>query len=154
MATIKRPKRRRKTGRAGHYITGSYASVLTGKTCKYRSGWELKFMEFLDRSAVIKTWGYETLKIPYISNKKTGKIRTYYPDFCVEYLDGTIEIVEIKPSKRLKQVAVQKKIAAAKDWCGAHSAAFVIITEIELKGLGLLLSDLLVGIVDHDILCQ
>ena len=111
-------------------------------------------MEFLDRSAVIKTWGYETLKIPYVSNKKTGKIRMYYPDFRVEYLDGTVEIVEIKPSKRLKQVTVIKKIAAAKDWCSAHSAAFVIITEIELKGLGLLLGDLLVGIVDHDISCQ
>lgn len=151
MATIKRRPRRRKNGRKGHYITGTYMSTMTGLTCKYRSGWELKFMEFLDQSTIVKTWGYESLKIPYVSNKKTGKLRTYYPDFRVEYYDGSVQIVEIKPSKRLKQVTVQKKIAAAKDWCSAHSAAFVIISEIELKGLGLLLYDLLVGLVDHNV---
>jgi len=154
MATIKRRKRRRKNGRTSHYITGVYTSTLTGQICKYRSGWELKFMEFLDRSPFVKTWGYEKLVIQYLSNKKSGRMRKYYPDFKVEYLDDTVQVIEVKPSRRAKQATVVKKAMAAQEWCSAHSAVFVMITEIELKVLGLLLIDLLVCIVDHNYLCR
>lgn len=137
---IKKTRRRRKrsTKRRGHYITGVFTSTKTGQACKYRSGWELSYLTYLDNEPTVLTFGYESVKIPYVSNVRTGKLRTYFPDFLVEYVDGHKELVEIKPSKRVHQVAVQKKLKAAGIHCQAHGLTLVVITEHELKGLGLL----------------
>jgi hypothetical protein len=138
MAAKKAPVKRKRRKRKGHYITGTYTSTKTGAACKYRSGWELKFMEYLDGEASVKTWWYEAFTIDYISNKKTGRVRRYIPDFKIEYDDGRIEVVEIKPSKRLTRPTVVKKLEAAGIWCRDHGVALRVITERELKGLGLL----------------
>jgi hypothetical protein len=95
-------------------------------------------MEYLDHDEHVSTWSYESLSIDYVSNKKTGKTRRYIPDFCVEFLDGHTEIIEIKPSRRLKTLVVKKKAEAARAWCGAHGLTYVILTENELKVIGLL----------------
>ena len=137
MATTKK-KAPRKRKRKGHYITGSYTSTRSGQVCKYRSGWELKYMEHLDLNADVVAWSYESFTIEYLSNRKTGRMRKYIPDFKVEYVDGHTEVVEIKPSKRLTRPTVVKKLAAAQVWCGVNGVALKIITEVDLKGLGLL----------------
>lgn len=129
-------KKRRK--RKGHYHTGVHVSTKTGQACKFRSGWEQKYLEWLDANDTVKTYVYEGVKIPYVSNVKTGKIRTYNPDFLVEYMDGTRVLVEIKPSRRVKQVKVQKKLKAAQRWCDEHNIILSVLTEVELKQLGLL----------------
>ncbi len=95
-------------------------------------------MEWLDANPDVVTWSYESVVIPYVSNKKTGKLRNYYPDFHIEFVDGHQELVEIKPSKRVHQTNVQKKLAAAGDHCRAHRLTLVVITELELRLLGLL----------------
>ena len=129
----KRKRRKRK----GHYHTGSHESPKAG-TCEYRSGWELLFMQHLDGDPTVATYQYEGLCIEYLSNKKTGKHRKYYPDFLIEHVDGRKRLVEIKPSKRVDQARVQKKLDAARVWCQAHGVALEVITEVELKGMGLL----------------
>ena len=133
MAAKKRRRRRKK-----RYHTGIYVSLKTGQQCKYRSGWELKYLEWLDSHAEVATYGYESVKIPYVSNVRTGKIRNYFPDFLVEFKDGSKQLVEIKPSKRVKQATVQKKLCAAGLWCRVHGVTLVVLTEIELKVMGLL----------------
>jgi len=95
-------------------------------------------MGWLDSCDDVTTWSYESVIIPYVSNIKSKKMRKYFPDFLVERKDGHIELVEIKPSKRVHQVKVHKKLMAAGDHCRAHGWTMVIITELELKGLGLL----------------
>lgn len=95
-------------------------------------------MAYLDESEEVVSYLYEGLKIPYLSNKRTGKLRTYNPDFVVTYVDGTVVVVEIKPSKRLLNAKVVKKHLAATDYCKAHGMAFIVVTEKELKSLGLL----------------
>lgn len=132
---IKKRKRRRRKKR---YHTGVHVSTKTGQECKYRSGWELSYLKWLDANEAVKHYGYEALKIPYVSNLKTGKLRNYFPDFYVEYVDGTKQVVEIKPKKRVPQATIQKKLKAAEWWCREHGATLVVITEVELKGLGLL----------------
>lgn len=131
-------RRRRKNGRKGHYITGTYTSTRSNADFKYRSGWELAYMKYLDDNEDVFTWSYENVAIPYVSNTRTGKLRKYYPDFQVEWIDGRSELIEIKPSKRVMQTAVQKKLKAAGTYCLAHGLTLVVITEVELKGLGLL----------------
>jgi len=133
MPTIPRKKKKRKS----HYHRGTHISPLAGE-CKYRSGWEQKFCVYLDSLAEVKSWSYEKLVIEYLSNKKTGKIRKYYPDFYVEYVDGTRIVYEIKPRRKLEQATVKKKMEAAERWCLMHGATYKVLTEIQLKDMGLL----------------
>lgn len=130
---LKKRKRRRK----GHYKRGLHESVKGGQ-CKYRSGWELKYIEHLDASPDVKSFMYEGVSIEYVSNVRSGKVRRYIPDFLVEYVDGSKRLVEIKPSKRLVQATIQKKLRAARAWCETHGVTLEVITEFELRALRLL----------------
>lgn len=130
-------KRKRRRRRKGHYFRGVHNSPIAGE-CHYRSGWEQKYMEYLDLDPNVKFWAYEELVIDYVSNKRTGKMRKYYPDFLVEYRDGTQVVVEIKPQRKLEQALIQKKLSAAQEWCMMKQMTFKVITEIELKDMGLL----------------
>jgi hypothetical protein len=131
---IPKKKRRRKK----RYHTGEHTSPKLVGECSYRSGWELKYMQYLDADPSVASYSYESVKIPYVSNSRTGRVRTYYPDILITHVDGTLVLVEIKPSKRLVQTIVKKKLAAAEGWCRTNGATLVIITEKELKGLRLL----------------
>ena len=131
MATKKRRKKRR-------YHTGVHVSPKTGQECHYRSGWELEYMHHLDANPDVVGYRYEDVRIPYVSNKKTGKVRWYWPDFLVQQRDGEQLLVEIKPKRKLDQDRVQKKLKAAALWCQAHQVTLVVLTEKELKLLGLL----------------
>ena len=128
-------RRRKKKG--GHYHTGVHSSPKAGE-CRYRSGWEFSYMIYLDNNKDVLTWSYEKTIIPYVSNVKTGKLRKYYPDFMIEHTDGTRQLVEIKPSRKLHHRTVAKKLVSAGDWCRANGVTLVIVTEVELKTLGLL----------------
>jgi hypothetical protein len=128
----KRTKRRRKGG----YKRGIHASPKAGE-CKYRSGWELAYMLWLDQNVDVLEYSYEKVQIQYVSNKRTGKLRTYFPDFLVKYPDRT-ELVEIKPSKRLQQAKVVKKLTCATFWCQTHGAVLKVMTEKELGSLGII----------------
>ena len=135
MPPKKTKKRKRK--RKGHYHRGTHVSPIAGE-CKYRSGWEQKYMVYLDENPDVASWSYEKLVIEYVSNQKTKKVRKYYPDFQVEYKDGSKVIIEIKPSRKLDQMTVIKKVRAAKEWCTIHGLTYKVLTEIELKDMGLL----------------
>ena len=135
MVIAKKRPRRRVSRRAK---TGEYISTKTGKKCKYRSGWEAKYMEFLDNDPDVVDWEYESITIPYVSNKKTGRIRKYTPDMYVVRSKGRKELIEVKPINKLDKITVIKKAEAAKRWCEAFDVEYKFITEIDLKELGLL----------------
>lgn len=132
--TLTKPKRKRRRRRG--YFKGDYVSLKTGQTCSYRSGWELGFLWHLDMSPDVLTFEYESMKIPYVSNSRTGKTRNYIPDFVVTYVDGNKFVIEIKPSRKLTQVTVLKKLAAAEQWTRAHGMTLAVLTEHELKAMG------------------
>jgi hypothetical protein len=95
-------------------------------------------MLYLDSNSEVKTWSYEKTVIEYTSNQKTKKIRKYYPDFLVEFKDGTKSLIEIKQKRKLEQATVKKKATAARAWCVEHGATYKLLTEIELKNMGLI----------------
>lgn len=128
-------RKRRKSRRAKR---GIYISTKTGQVCKYRSGWEKLYLEHLDSNPLVETFIYEPFAIPYLSNLRTGKMRKYYPDLYVQMIDGSKGIIEIKPSAKIKKIAVVKKTLAAQNWCSKHDMQFSFITEIDLKCLGLM----------------
>jgi hypothetical protein len=131
-------RRKRHPGRKGHYHTGTYLSSKGAGECRYRSGWELTVMQLLDDDKKVASWSYEKVIIPYVSNVRTGKIRRYFPDFFVEYVDGTRRLLEVKPSRRVHQPKVAKKLSAAHEWCRANGCTLDVITEHELRAIGAL----------------
>jgi hypothetical protein len=135
--TISKPRKKRRKKKESHYQTGTHVSPKGGE-CKYRSGWELQYMQYLDANPDIASYEYEKVVVGYISNVSSGRIRKYWPDFLIVYTDGRRVLVEIKPKKRLANRIVQKKHAAAEQWCQEHEATLEIVTEDELKVLGLL----------------
>ena len=115
---------------------------------KYRSGWELTFMNFCDNNANVIYWASEAITIPYRS-PLDGKIHQYIPDFFVMYQNKygqkIAEIVEIKPKK---QSLIESRAASAKDravvavnhakwqaataYCKQQGYTFRVITEDDL----------------------
>lgn len=120
----------------------------------YRSGWELKFMRYLDAHPDILEWKSEEHIIPYRS-PLDGKVHRYFPDFWLKKRtrDGKVEInlVEIKPFyQTIPPVRGKKKekqfISEVRDWgvnsakwkaaiefCAQRNWKFIILTEKRSK---------------------
>ena len=116
-------------------------------TPRYRSGWELTFMKFLDSNDHILQWASEPLAIPY-RHPLTGKMTNYIPDFLITYRtkNNTMkaELIEIKPKK---QSVIESKMSsrdraivainyskwdAATKWARRNGLTFRVITENDL----------------------
>ena len=115
---------------------------------KYRSGWELTFMQFCDKNDSVLQWASESISIPYRS-PLDGKMHTYIPDFLVVYQNKygkqIAEMVEIKPKK---QSLIESKVANARDrlvvavnhakwaaamaWCKQAGLTFRVVTEDDI----------------------
>jgi len=114
---------------------------------RYRSGWELTFMNFCDNNDSILHWASESMVIKY-RHPFTGKITNYIPDFFVMYKNRTgqvvAEVVEIKPKKQSiveSKASAQNKMtvainhakwAAANAYCKSQGFTFRVITEDDL----------------------
>lgn len=134
---------------AQDFFTPKNPEKYVGKhTPRYRSSWELVFMQFCDNNANIIQWASEAIKIPY-RNPLTGKQSIYVPDFLVVYENKfgkkIAEIVEIKPKKQslieskkasAKDRAIvavnHAKWAAAKAYCQRLGLTFRVITEDDI----------------------
>lgn len=102
---------------------------------KYRSGWELTVAKHLDEDPLVESYEYESIKIPYISNKRRGTVKNYIPDFIVTYTDGRKLIIEVKRKTALNQLLVRKKADAARLWACDNSAEYVFWTDPIIKAL-------------------
>lgn len=114
-----------------------------------RSLWERRMCKYLDENNKITKWGFEILKIPYIS-PTDNKIHNYIPDFVIETVNSNkkeITIIEIKPMKQTINPSSRKrknlkecmtysinkaKWESAISYCEKNNWTFKIITEKEL----------------------
>lgn len=68
----------------------------------FRSSWEVRLFQWLDRTPAVMQWASEEFSIPYLSPADNA-VHQYFPDALVIYKDkfGNLkkEIVEIKPYK-------------------------------------------------------
>lgn len=119
----------------------------------YRSSWECRVMDWLDRTDDIVSWASEELIIPYLSPVDNRKHR-YFPDFLVKVKtkDGSFKtiLIEVKPKKQTQPPAQQKRITkqyinevttwgvnqakwkAAEEYCLDRGWEFKIMTEEHL----------------------
>jgi len=133
--------------RQGFYeVKNSQKYVGNGKP-KFRSGWEMTFMMFLDSNDNVISWASEPVRIPY-RNPLTGKMTMYVPDFIVTYRGPKetvrAELIEIKTKKqslvesKMKDrdkaiVAVNyAKWHAATLWAKQNGLTFRVITEEQI----------------------
>lgn len=120
-----------------------------------RSSYEIKYMNYLDKTDSVIEWASEPMPIMYFNPIKNKACR-YYPDFLIQYKDnnGNLikEMIEIKPykqtippvlsSKKRKSTiliestnwAINKaKWEAAIKYCAQRGIKFRILTERELN---------------------
>lgn len=128
----------------GLYVVKNQQKYIGNKVPKYRSGWELRVMMFLDENSHVTHWASEAISIPY-RNPLTGKQSMYIPDFFVVYENKfhavKAEIIEVKPKSQtsLKEaktkhdqahaIVNQAKFAAATAYCKHHGYVFRVISE-------------------------
>ena len=131
----------------GAYVVKNKAKYVGKGTPRYRSGWELAFMRFLDNNDNILQWASESISIPY-RNPLTGKQSIYVPDFLITYRNRNnqmvAEVIEIKPKK---QSVIESKMKAneratvavnyakwdsATKWCKKQGLLFRVITEDDM----------------------
>ena len=86
---------------------GDYKNII------YRSSWECRIMNWLDKNPDIISWASEELSIPNIS-PKDGRWHRYFPDFLVKVKsrDGKIKtmMIEVKPKKQTMEPEKKKRI--------------------------------------------
>jgi hypothetical protein len=137
--------------RQGAYVVKNPDKYVGRGTPRYRSGWELTFMMFLDSNDNVLQWASESISIPY-RNPLTGKQSMYVPDFLVTYRgrnNTTVaELIEIKPKKQSlieskmndrdrAIVAVNySKWDAATKWARKNGLTFRVINEDQIYHQG------------------
>lgn len=128
-------RKRRKSRKAKR---GTHLSTKCDQVIRYRSSWELAYALYLDQENAVLSYAYEPYYIEYVSNVRTGRTRRYWPDFEVTMSDGAKLLVEIKPAKKAIQVKNLKKAYYAKQFAESNNMRYVVVTENELKALGLI----------------
>jgi hypothetical protein len=126
---------------------GDYNNII------YRSSWEAKVMNWLDKNPSIISWASEELIVPYLS-PVDGRWHRYFPDFIVKMKtrDGKLKtmMIEVKPKKQsqppeprkritkqyIQEVATwgvnQSKWKAATEFCLDRGWEFQVLTEDHL----------------------
>jgi hypothetical protein len=133
--------------RQGSYVVKNVLKYVGKGTPRYRSGWELTFMMFLDSNDNILQWASESISIPY-RNPLTGKQSVYIPDFLVTYRGPNnttrAELIEIKPKKQslIENKATDRdraivavnyaKWSSAQKWCQRNGLTFRVINEDQI----------------------
>jgi hypothetical protein len=119
----------------------------------YRSSWECRVMDWLDRNKDIISWASEELIVPYIS-PVDNRVHRYFPDFLVKVRnkEGQLKtlMIEVKPKKQTQPPMQQRRITkqyitevttwgvnqakwkAAEEYCLDRGWQFKIMTEEHL----------------------
>ena len=118
----------------------------------YRSSWECRVMDWLDRNPDIISWASEELAIPYIS-PVDGRKHRYFPDFLVKVQTKNgvkTMMLEVKPAKQARPPEVRKRVTkqcinevatwgvnqakwkAAEEFCLDRGWQFSVLTEEHL----------------------
>jgi hypothetical protein len=117
--------------RVNHGTHGMFFSRKNGKKLRYDSSWELKRMQCLEKEVKVVSYKKNPVQIPYSLN---GIAHYYWPDFLVEYKNGTHVLEEIKPKALLNLPKNKLKLAAAKMFCKAAKLKFRVLSSVEQLG--------------------
>ena len=115
----------------------------------YRSSWELKVFNYMDRTEDSVQWSSEEIVIPYKS-PIDGRWHRYFPDLWVKTKTNEVFLIEIKPYNQTREPKKRSRITkqylnevktwginsakweAAREFCEDRKWKFKIFTEKEL----------------------
>lgn len=109
---------------------GKVVSLKTGKIFFLRSYLEAEFLKLLDFDPSVKTYSYEAFAWEYDFN---GKLRTYLPDFFVEFYDQRPCVVEVKPRHQLDHPKNLKKFSCGESCCEKLGYRYLVKTDEEIQ---------------------
>lgn len=98
----------------------------------YRSSYERDIYNLLEADTDVIGYFAEPFKIPYFYNQKWSN---YVPDLRIDYIDGSVEIWEIKPASQTHYEINQAKWSAAANYTENHGWKFNLITEVGINKL-------------------
>ena len=107
---------------------GYYFSDKNNKFILYRSSYELKAFNLLEKDNNVLNYDYENIKIPYIYK---DKFHFYIPDLIINYKTHKL-MVEIKAKWALNLEINKNKFKAAMKYCKSNNLEFAIWCEEEL----------------------
>jgi hypothetical protein len=94
----------------------------------FDSGWELQYMDELDRDPLVARWTrHHGTRIPY--TKWWGRQGFYEPDFLVELVGGSRELREVKGEHLLADANTTRKLCAGERYCRNRGMVFRVITK-------------------------
>lgn len=134
-ATVWRDKTKsgKMKGRKPKFRTGSIISIKNnGKEMTYRSGYECDVYECLEAMPEIYSYDVEPFTVKYSFE---GECHDYHPDLIVTYMDGTVEVWEIKPMNQTTLPRNLAKWEACGNHCKARGWLMKIITEVAIDKL-------------------
>lgn len=106
-------------------IKGYFESSKSG-SIPFRSSYELKAYKILDSRTDVKNYEVESLEVSYTYK---GKVRSYYPDILVNYINGNKEVVEVKPEYFTSSDKNIAKFLSCIDFCKSKGMKFTIWTD-------------------------
>lgn len=124
------------TTRKPTFRTGDVISQKNnGALIHYRSGMEEEFLGLLEQDKDVVAFSAEPFKVPYFFS---GEWHNYIPDLKVQYIDGSIEIWEVKPATQTDTEIYEQngaKWAAMNNHAMNHGWEFTVQTEVGLGKL-------------------
>jgi hypothetical protein len=117
------------------YSYGNYGWYDSNKAGKifYRSSLELRLYKLLDLWEDVISYDVEKVRIKYEFN---GCYATYIPDIRVWWKGGIIELIEVKPIRKMEDPLNMRKFKVANDFCDNNANyEFTVITDENLDML-------------------
>lgn len=107
------------------YDHGHIYSQKNDREMYYRSSYEKKAIELLEKDDTVVKYFYEHLKIPYENG-------VYFPDFFV-ICKGKNKVIEVKPKGRQTEKDNTLKFQAGRNYCQEKGLKFEVWSEEELR---------------------
>lgn len=112
------------------FKSGHYHSEILGQYIFHRSSYEYDYIRQKEQDVTVKSILSEKIRIPYVN--LSGKVSVCIVDFLVEYKDGSLALVEIKPKFKLKYRDQLLKIYVSFHWAKLNNIPYHLITEDDL----------------------
>ncbi len=115
------------------FVQGHFESnKMNGSLYFYRSSYEREVYDILEFDKDVMAYYAEPIEIPYCHH---GEWHKYIPDLRVEFIDGSVEIWEIKPASQTHYEVNNSKWSAANNFSENHGWKFNVITEVGIGKL-------------------
>ncbi|MGV3581262.1 MAG: Tn7 transposase TnsA N-terminal domain-containing protein [Methylophilus sp.] len=117
--------------RSGRGFRGYYPSKKLNRLVQFESLLERDAIRLFETTRVVVKYKEQPTIIYYHDN--LGNPKKYYPDFEVVLKSGQVIHIEVKPSSKLANLNLAKKIHAINRHYSSRQERFGILTEIELR---------------------